>query len=68
MIKLKLLNVVSYCGCGGCHKYQLAANAQASAGLNCCSKSASTNVYKDYKCFNEHANLHLFYDWFMHWD
>ena len=38
----------------------------ASAGINCCSKSASTtctdlsvNVCKDFECFNEHKNLHL---------
>jgi hypothetical protein len=23
------------------------------AGINCCSKSAGTNGYKDFKCFNE---------------
>ena len=31
----------------------------AIAEINCCSKSASTNVYKDFKCFNEHANPQL---------
>ena len=33
----------------------------ASAGLNCCSKSASTNVCKDCNCFNEHAKPLLLY-------
>ena len=31
----------------------------AYAGINCCSKCAGTNVFKDFKCFNEHANMLL---------
>jgi hypothetical protein len=31
------------------------ADGMADAGLNCCSKPASTNVYKEFKCFNEHG-------------
>jgi len=35
-------------------RYRCMEQVMASAGLNCCSKSASTNVNKDFKCFNEH--------------
>ena len=44
----------------------ITADAMASAGINCCSKSISTtcsdlsgNEYKDYECFTDYANPHL---------